>query len=148
MSDQEKNKYTFICSRGTLDGAYPALVLGLNTVRLGHEATVFYTFMGLNVVRKGFLPKLRFYPPGLLGAIPGMPWLATKMMQKQILEANLPDVEALIEMAQIEGVRMVACHMTMSMMKLKQSDLIDDVEIMSAEQYLRHAEHCKINMFT
>jgi len=149
MEDKcEKKHYSFICSRGTLDGAYPSLVLALNTVRLGHEATIFYTFMGLNIVRKGYLAKIKFHPPGFLGAIPGMSSLATTMMKKQIEEANIPDVEDLLEMAQIEGVRLVACHMTMEMMKVKPEELLEGVEIMNAEQYLKLAESCPINLFT
>lgn len=145
---KEKQKYTFICSRDTLNGAYPSLILALNAVRLGHEATLFYTFMGVNIVRKGYLAKLKFHPPGFMGAIPGMSTLATSMMKKQIEKANIPDVEDLLEMAQIEGVRLVACKMTMEMMQIPESDLIEDVEIMNAEQYLKMASQCAINMFT
>ncbi|BBD08168.1 DsrE/DsrF/DrsH-like family protein [Desulfovibrio ferrophilus] len=144
----EKKKYTFICSRGTLDGVYPSLVLALNSVRLGHEATVFYTFMGINIVKKGYLEKLKFHPPGFMGAIPGMSSLATSMMKKQIEEANIPDPADLLEIAQIEGVRLVACHMTLEMMKMTKDDLIEDVEVMNAEEYLKLAEGCAINMFT
>lgn len=144
----EKKRYTFICSKGTLDGAYPSLVLGLNARRLGHEVFLFYTFMGINVVRKGYMAKLKFHPPGFLGAIPGMSTLATNMMEKQIEEANIPSIDELFEMAQLEGVHMVACKMTMDMMKIPESDLIEDVEIMNAEQYLKLAETSAINMFT
>ncbi|NMC50552.1 MAG: hypothetical protein GYA47_14175 [Desulfovibrio sp.] len=139
---------TFICSRGTLDGAYPSLVLGINTARMGREAYVFYTFMGINILRKGYLSKLKFHPPGFLGAMPGMSALATSMMKKQIEEANIPDIEELMEVAQIEGVKLVACHMTMGMMKLTREDLVDGVEIMTAEEYLKLADVCHINMFT
>lgn len=150
MSDNagEKQRYTFICSRGTLDGAYPSLILALNAVRLGHEATLFYTFMGINIVKKGYLEKLKFHPPGFMGAIPGMSGLATMMMKKQIEEANIPDVADLLEMAQIEGVKLVACKMTLEMMKMSEDELIEDVEVMNAEQYLKHAATCSINMFT
>jgi len=144
----EKQKYTFICSRDTLDGAYPALILALNAVRLGHEATVFYTFMGVNIVRQGYLAKLKFHPPGFMGAVPGMSSLATSMMKKQIEKANIPDLETLLEMAQIEGVHLVACRMTMDMMGIPDSDLLEGVEIMNAEQYLKIAGQCAINMFT
>jgi len=144
----EKKKYAFICSRGTLDGAYPSLILAINSRRLGHEATVFYTFMGINIVRKGYLKKLKFHPPGFMGAIPGMSSMATMMMKKQIEEANIPDIEDLMEVAQIEGVRLVACKMTLEMMKLSEDDLMEGVEVMNAEQYLRLAETCAINMFT
>ncbi|HYA02359.1 MAG TPA: DsrE/DsrF/DrsH-like family protein [Syntrophobacteria bacterium] len=148
MAGESKQKYTFICSRGTLDGAYPSLILAINSVRLGHEATIFYTFMGINIVRKGYLAKIKFHPPGFLGAIPGMTSLATGMMKKQIEEANIPDVEDLLEVAQLEGIRLVACRMTMDMMKLTEEDLREGIEVMNAEQYLKIASQCAINMFT
>ncbi|MBU2488439.1 MAG: DsrE/DsrF/DrsH-like family protein [Proteobacteria bacterium] len=143
-----KKAYTFITSRATLDGAYPALILALNARRLGHEATVFYTFMGINIIRKGYLRKLKFHMPGFLGALPGMSRLATRMMKKQIDEAGAPDLESLVEMALIEGVKLVACRMTMDMMKMKEDEFIEGVSVMNAEQYLKMAEKCSINMFT
>ncbi|NTV42755.1 MAG: hypothetical protein HGA63_05585 [Syntrophobacteraceae bacterium] len=143
-----KEMCTFICSRDTLDGAYPALVLAINARRLGMEATVFYTFMGINVIRKGGSGKCKFIPPGTLGAIPGMSAVATRMMRKQILEAGIPSVDELMEVAQLEGVKFVACRMTIDMMGLKEDDFIDGVEVQTAEDYLKHAKDCKINMFT
>lgn len=148
MTENEPRKHTFICSRGTLDGAYPALVLALNARRQGDEATVFFTFMGLNVVRKRGAGKLRYFMPGFLGAIPGMTFMATWMMKRMIHDASIPEVEDMPEMAQLEGVRFVACHMTMQMMKLDPSELIDDVEIMNASEYLLHAKQCQLNLFT
>ncbi|MEJ5347569.1 MAG: DsrE/DsrF/DrsH-like family protein [Desulfosoma sp.] len=145
---EEKISCTFICSRDTLDGAYPSLVLGLNAVRLGMEATIFYTFMGINVIRKNYQDKCRFIPPGPLGAIPGMSAMATKMMRQKMDAAHIPSLGELLEMAQIEGIRLVACKMTVDMMGLSQNDFIDGVEIQTAEDYLKHAIHCRINMFT
>ncbi|GFK92409.1 hypothetical protein NNJEOMEG_00234 [Fundidesulfovibrio magnetotacticus] len=141
-------RYAFICSRGTLDGAYPALILSINARRLGHEAFVFHTFMGINAVRKGQLGKFLFHPPGFLGAIPGMSRLASWMMKRQIAQAGIPDLPELQETAQLEGVRLIACRMTLDMMKLGKEDLIDGVEVMNAEQYLKLADTCAINMFT
>ncbi|MCU0575098.1 MAG: DsrE/DsrF/DrsH-like family protein [Syntrophobacteraceae bacterium] len=144
----EKEMCTFICSRGSLDGAYPALILAINARRLGMEATVFYTFMGIDVIRKGGVHKLHFIPPGTMGAIPGMSSVATWMMKRQIDQAGIPTLEDLMEMAQLEGVKFVACKMTMDMMGLNPEDFIDGVEIQTAEDYLKHARNCKINMFT
>ncbi len=90
---------------GTLDGAYPPLILAINARRLGMEATVF-TFMGINVIKKDGARKCKFIPPGVLGAIPGMARLATKMMQKKIEAANIPSLPELLEIAQLEGVRL------------------------------------------
>lgn len=148
MSENQQKSYQFICSRGTLDGAYPSLVLALNTVRLGHEGTVFFTFFGLDVIKKGGADKLKFYPQGPMGAIPGMPQLASSMMRKQVEEANIPDIPTMLELCMFEGVKFVACHMTMDMMKIKVEELIDGVTVMTAEQFLKQAADCQINMFT
>lgn len=144
----EKESCTFICSRNSLDGAYPSLVLAINARRMGMDATVFYTFMGINVIRKGGAQKCQFVPPGTMGALPGMPSVATWMMRRQIDQAGIPSLEELMEVAQLEGVKFVACRMTIDMMGLKPEDFIEGVEIQTAEQYLNHARHCKINMFT
>lgn len=147
-NQEEKTSCTFICSRDTLDGAYPSLILGLNAVRLGMEATIFYTFMGINVIRKNFQEKCRFIPPGPMGAIPGMSAIATKMMRQKMDAAQIPSLGELLEMAQLEGIKLVACKMTVDMMGLSPDDFIDGVEIQTAEDYLKHAVHCRINMFT
>jgi peroxiredoxin family protein len=147
-SSPEKESCTFICSRNSLDGAYPALILGINARRLGMEATVFFTFMGINVIRKGGAKKCQFVPPGTMGALPGMSSVATWMMRKQIDQAGIPSLDELMEVAQLEGVKFVACKMTIDMMGIKPEDFIEGVEIQTAEQYLMHARHCKINMFT
>ncbi|MFP4475862.1 MAG: DsrE/DsrF/DrsH-like family protein [Desulfatibacillaceae bacterium] len=150
MSESQKpaKEYTFICSRGTLDGAYPSLVLGINTQRLGYQAHVFYTFMGLNIIRKGYLARLKFHPPGFLGALPGMSSLATSMMKRQIEEAGIPDLESLMEVARIEGVKLHGCRMTLDMMRVEDDELIEGVDVLNAEEYLKLAERCAINMFT
>lgn len=147
-SPAKKESCTFICSRGTLDGAYPALVLAINARRLGMEATVFYTFMGINIIRKGGADRTQFIPNGPMGAIPGMASMATKMMKKQIDHAGIPALDEMMDMAQAEGVKFVACRMTIDMMGLEPEDFIDGVEIQTAEDYLKHARNCKINMFT
>ena len=74
-----------------MDGAYPALILGINAARLGMETKVFYTFMGVNLVRKGGIEKAKFIPPGVMGAVPGMSSMATAMMKKKIEKANIPN---------------------------------------------------------
>jgi peroxiredoxin family protein len=144
----EQESCTFICSRDTLDGAYPALILSINAKRLGMDSAVFFTFMGINVIRKGGAARLKFVPNGTMGAIPGMSSVATRMMKKKIDGAGIPTVEELMEVAQLEGVRFIACKMTIDMMGLSESDFIDGVEINTAEDYLKHARNCKINMFT
>ena len=64
---REPESATFICSRETLDGIYPSLILGINARRLGMDATIFYTFMGINVIKKGRSRKSQVHSPGSYG---------------------------------------------------------------------------------
>ena len=145
---ENAEKAAFICSRDTLDGAYPALVLGINALRLGMEANVFFTFMGLNVIRKGWIDKVKFHPPGAMGAIPGMARMATWMMKQKLEKAQIPDLEDIQTMAQIEGVQFVACRMTVDMMELNEDDFVEGVVIWTAEDFLKYAKECTISLFT
>lgn len=150
MSQGTESKETaaFITSRDTLDGAYPGLILGINARRLGMQCKVFYTFMGINVIRKGWAEKAKFYPPGIMAAIPGMSAIATWMMKGKIEKAQVPSLPDLQEMAQLEGVEFVACKMTADMLGLKQEDFIEEVVIEPAETFLKYAKDCKICLFT
>ena len=138
----------FICSRDTLDGAYPALVLGINARRLEMDAKVFFTFMGLNVIRKGWLDKVKFHPPGAMGAVPGMASIATWMMKSKMEKAQIPGLEDILTMSQMEGVEFIACRMTVDMMELSEDDFIEGVTIWTAEDFLKYAKDCRISLFT
>jgi peroxiredoxin family protein len=146
--EEKKDKAAFICSKDTLDGAYPSLVLAINAARLGMESKIFYTFMGLNLVLKGGVEKAKFIPPGVMGAIPGMSTVATKMMKSKIEKANIPSLTELMEMAQLEGVELVGCRMTIDMMEIREDQLIDGVPVWTAEDFLRYARECNICLFT
>ena len=145
---ENTEKAAFICSRDTLDGAYPALILGINARRFGMRAMVFFTFMGLNVIRTGWLDKVKFHPPGAMGAIPGMARMATWMMKQKMEKAQIPDLEDILTMAQMEGVEFIACQMTVDMMELSKDDFIEGVEIWNAEDFLKYAKDCNISLFT
>jgi peroxiredoxin family protein len=144
----EKEKAAFICVKDTLDGAYPSLVLGINSARLGMESKIFYSFMGLNLVLDGGAARAKFIPPGVMGSIPGMTSIATGMMKRKIDKANIPSLGELQEMAQIEGVELVACKMTVDMMEIDESKLIQDVVVWTAEDFMKYAKECKVCLFT
>ena len=148
QQSQPKERACFICSRDTMDGAYPALILGINAARLGMETKVFYTFMGINLVRKGGIEKAKFIPPGVMGAVPGMSSMATAMMKKKIEKAQIPTLPDLMEMAQLEGVELIACKMTFDMMELKDEDMIEDVLIWDAAEFMKYAKEAKLCLFT
>ena len=146
--DQKKEKAAFICVKDTIDGAYPSLVLSINAARQGMESKVFYSFMGLNMVLKGGAERAKFVPTGVMGAIPGMSTLATGMMKKKIDKANIPSLSELQEVAQIEGVELIACKMTIDMMEIDEKKLIDGVPVWTAGDFIRYAKDCKICLFT
>jgi peroxiredoxin family protein len=147
MEEPKKDKAAFICSRDTLDGAYPPLILAINCARQGMEAKVFYTFMGMNLAKKGGYEEAKFVPLGPMGAIPGMSYLATSMMKKKMDKAQIPSLEELVEMAQIEGVELIVCRMTMDMMELDEGELIEGTIVWPAEDFIKYAKECKICMY-
>jgi len=148
MTETQKEKAGFICVKDSLDGAYPSLVLGINAARMGMESKIFYSFMGLNLVLKGGADRAKFFPPGAMGAIPGISTIATGMMKKKIDKANIPSLAELQEMAQVEGVQLIACKMTVDMMELDESKLIEGVVVWNAEDFMKYAKECKICLFT
>ena len=147
MSDSTE-KAAFICVKDTLDGAYPSLVLAINAARQGMESKIFYSFAGLNLVLEGGAARAKYFPAGVMGAIPGMTSLATGIMKKKIEHANIPSLADLQEMAQIEGVELVACKMTVDMMEINEDKLLEGVVVWTAEDFLKYATHCKICLFT
>ena len=145
---EEKERASFICVKDTIDGAYPSLVLGINAARQGMESKIFYSFMGLNMVMDGGAERAKFVPTGVMGAIPGMSKIATGMMKKKIEKANIPSLADLQEVAQIEGVELIACKMTVDMMEINEDKLIEGVVVWTAEDFLKYARTCKICLFT
>jgi len=146
--NEKAEKAAFICVKDTLDGAYPSLVLGINAARQGMETKIFYSFMGLNMVLDGGAERAKFVPPGAMGAIPGMSTIATGMMKKKIDKANIPSLAELQEMAQLEGVELIACKMTVDMMEIDDEKLIEGAVVWTAEDFLKYAKDCKICLFT
>ena len=145
---ETKERAAFICVKDTIDGAYPSLVLGINAARMGMESKIFYSFMGMNLVIQGGAERAKFFPPGVMGAVPGMASLATGMMKKKIEKANIPSLADLQEVAQIEGVELIACQMTVDMMEIDEQKLIEGVTVWTAEEFMKYAKDCKICLFT
>jgi len=148
VAEPQKEKAAFVCVKDTLDGAYPSLVMAINAVRQGMETKVFYSFAGLNMVRKGGPERARYVPTGPMGAVPGMSRVATGMMKKKIDKADIPSLAELQEMAQLEGVELVACKMSIDMFELDESTLIDGVIVWNADDFIRYSRDCAVCLFT
>jgi peroxiredoxin family protein len=127
---------SIICSKGSLDMAYPGLVLA-NAARMsGIEATLFFTFWGLDIVTEEKVDKLHVPTvgnpsmpiPTWLGGFPGVEGLASLMMKKDMEKLDLPTVREMIEMLSDAGAHLYACRMAMDMFKRKEEDLLPQVE--------------------
>ena len=146
-------KVAIICSKGTLDMAYPGLILA-NAARMsGIDVMMFFTFWGLDIVRKDRMEHLHVSTvgnpsmamPTMLGGLPGMEALATSMMKKEMMKLEIPEVPAFIQMLSDAGARLYACGLAMDMFKLKKEDLAPQVEdVLTAMDFFDKAEGAQI----
>ena len=143
------SRMAIIAGHGTLDAAYPPLILATTAAAMDMEAAIFFTFYGLEIIKKGKADHLQVAPlanpampmpvPNLVGALPGMTAMATKMMVNWMAKANVTRPSMLLEMAVESGVRLIGCQMTMDVMGVKREDLIDGVEIGGAATLIEFA---------
>jgi peroxiredoxin family protein len=132
----EGRKMVFICSKGSLDMAYPGLLLAQAALAEGIEAHIFFTFWGFDMINKKTMGHLQFSPvgnpathmPTALMGLPGMQAFATHMMKKQIEGLDVPDVPELLEMITDMGGHLWACKMSADMNHLTMDDLYERVE--------------------
>jgi peroxiredoxin family protein len=154
-------RLAIIAAHGTLDAAYPPLILSTAGLAMDMEAAIFFTFYGLEILKKGNADKLQVAPianpampqpipgisvPNILGVLPGMTAVATSMMNSWMKKANVAKVSELLEIAQEMGVRLIGCQMTMDVMGVKKEDLIDGIEIGGAATFLEFASEDAITL--
>jgi len=135
MTDKIK-KVSIVCSKGSLEGIYPALIMANGARMEGIEASVFFTFFGLDAITKKKMKKIKVATvgnpamgiPTLLGALPGMSLMATKMMMKKMDELDIPSIPEFIELLSDAGAKLYACKASVDMFGLKESDFCDQVD--------------------
>jgi peroxiredoxin family protein len=145
-----------IAAHGTLDAAYPPLILATSAAALDMEAAIFFTFYGLEIVKKDNADKLQVAPianpampvpvPNVVGMLPGMTAMATRMMNGWMDKANVAKLSELLEMAQMSDVRLIACQMTMDVMGVKKEDLMEGIEIGGAATFLNYVGEDAISL--
>ncbi len=128
-----------------MQSAFGLLILALNSVRLGHETLIYFTFEGLNMIRPGYLDKLRYYPTGG-GLSEDEINQFTKDLRETMDRKDIPYCEDMLEMARFEGVRLLACKTSMQLLDLEQKDFIEGVEITLAEDFIRQAVGSDLQM--
>jgi peroxiredoxin family protein len=138
-------KLAIICSKGTLDMAYPGLVLANAALGEGIETHLFFTFWGFDMINKKTMDDLKFtllgnpatHMPQGLGGLPGMTAMATAKMKKSIADVGVPEVPEFLEQIVASGGHLWACRMSADMNHLTEDDLYDEVEgIISASDFI------------
>ena len=149
MTENRASRLAIIAGHGTLDAASPPLILATSAVAMDMEAAIFFTFYGLEILKKGNADKLQVAPianpampmpvPNIVGMLPGMTAMATMMMNSWMGKANVAKLSELLEMAIEFDVKLIGCQMTMDVMGIKREELIDGIEIGGAATFLEYA---------
>jgi peroxiredoxin family protein len=136
-----KKSMTIVLHSGDLDKALAAFILATGAAAKGIITTMFFTFWGLNILKKGGIKKAKLSKMNMMGLGKMM---VTRMMQKK----NVAPLAELVSDAEELGVKLVACEMTMDLMKVKKETLIPQVtEIGGVGSYLDEASDSNINLF-
>jgi peroxiredoxin family protein len=162
---EETRKVAFICSKGDLDMAYPALIMGWAALGNGIDVTIFFTFWGMDLITKARVDHLEIAPvantsmkmsmmgvktgnlgiPNIMGILPGMTAFATSLMHKKMEALEVPPVREYLQMLVDAGAKLYACKMTVDMNGLKKEDFIDGVlDIVSASDFMDMTEGAQI----
>ena len=141
-------KVSIVVSKGSLDGIYPGLIMANGARMEGIEADLFFTFFGLDAIRKDRYEKIKvatvgnpgLHMPTLLGAIPGFSALATRMMKRQMEKIDIPPIPEFVELVHDSGVHLYACKATVDMFGLTIDDFVPQVEdIISVGEFYEKA---------
>ena len=151
--EETGRKLCIICSKGSLDMAYPGLILANAALGEGVETHLFFTFWGYDIITKSRMRDLKFtilgnpatHMPQGLGGIPGMTAMATAKMKKSIAEQGVPDVPAFLEQIVASGGHLWACKMSADLNHLTKADLYDEVEdIISASDFIEMTDGAQL----
>ena len=129
-------KVSIVVSKGSLEGIYPGLIMANGARMEGIEADVFFTFFGLDAIRRDRQARIKvatvgnpgMHMPTLLGALPGMSALATRMMQRQMEKLDIPPIPEFVELVSDSGAGLYACKASVDMFKLTKDDFIEQVD--------------------
>lgn len=147
-----------IASKGSLDWAYPPFILASTAAALDYEVQIFFTFYGLALLRKD-LSDLKVSPlgnpampmpipmPNLVQMLPGMESMATMMMKQKIASKGVASIEDLRTACLENGVKLIACQMTVDLFDFKNEDFIDGIEFGGAATFFQFAGESDVQLF-
>ena len=141
-------KVAIVVSKGSLEGVYPGLIMANGARMEGIDANVFFTFFGLDAIRRDRQAHVKvatvgnpgMHMPTLLGALPGFSALATRMMQRQMERLDIPPIPEFVELIADSGAGLYACKATVDMFGLTMEDFVPQVEdIISVGEFYEKA---------
>ena len=135
VDDGGPQKMVIIATKGTLDMAYPPLILASTAAAFGYDVTVFHTFWGLEILHEENSKDLQLSSvgnpnmpvPNAIAALPGMDRMTTRMMRTKIEDNDVASVEELIETSLASGVDLQACQMTIDLLGYDEEEFYDGV---------------------
>jgi peroxiredoxin family protein len=157
--DPGAQRCAIIASKGTLDWAYPPLIVATAAAASGMETSIFFTFYGLKVITKGFTKDVKVGTTGnpampmpvpmadVFAGMPGMKAMATSMMKTRFSKKGVATIDELLELARDLGIRLIACRMTMDVFEYDESDFIEGVEFAGAAAFVSEARKAHVTLF-
>ena len=161
--DSNAKSMTIIVTKGTLDWAYPPLILATTAAAMDVNVSMFFTFYGLQLLKKDLdhlqistlgnpgmeMPIMGTHMtmPNMMSVLPGMDAACTTMMKNLIKKKGIASIPELREAAIESDVTMIGCQMTMGLFEWERHDLIDNIEIGGAATYMEQALKSDINLF-
>jgi peroxiredoxin family protein len=129
-------KVSIVISKGSLEGVYPGLIMANGARAEGIDANLFFTFFGLDAVHRERTDHIKVATVGnpgmhmasLIGVLPGMSAIATKMMEKKMSELDIPPIHEFIEMIGDTGAGMYACKASVDMFGFSKDDFVDQIQ--------------------
>lgn len=171
IQESKTPSMAIIATKGTLDWAYPPFILASTAAALGWDVTIFFTFYGLNLVKKdvsdlkvsplgnpGMPMKMPFGPdwfksinwniPNVVQAgIPGFETMATSLMQQTIKNNGVASISELRELSQEAGVKFVVCQMTVELFGFNHEDFVEGMDYVGAASFLPVAQTSDVCLF-
>lgn len=164
-SPPKQKSLALVASKGGLDEVYPVLIMATTAAALDWDVRIFCTFYGLDIVNPKRNKKLKvsavgnaasppplssgpeFRVPTILGILPGMNTVATKMMKSWMKKSNIPDFPTMMEICLESGVKFYACATTMGVMNVKMEDVMPEASCLGATAFLDFASEADIALF-
>lgn len=153
----EEKKLAIIATKGSLDWAYPPFILGSTAAALGYEVQIFFTFYGLQLLKKNMnlqvtsignpAMPMPMPMPVMLQALPGMQAMMSSMMKAKMKKKGVASVQELRDLCLEAEVKMIACQMTVDLFDFNTSDMIDGIEYGGAATFFEFAGQSDVNLY-